>query len=243
MTKLGLILGATGLCALSTPAFARLQIFIDVAGVTFSCFDGEASCDTSSATGTLQLANQIIDGVIVNGSISSSGTSPQDFLNTSSTQVINTNTFAVPIDVTVSQTGYDRNVSSVDFSGSGTWQFASNSGVNSDITLSWYADAANGQGAPGTPGTLLGSFSNTSSGTVDSFNTTGSHAFLNTGGSSFSMTMDASGTLIPGGQLINRGQDMVAVPEPQTWALMALGFVGLGYAGSRRSRKTAILIA
>jgi hypothetical protein len=33
-----------------------------------------------------------------------------------------------------------------------------------------------------------------------------------------------------------------AVPEPSTWAMMLLGFVGLGYAGYRRTRK-AVSIA
>ena len=30
-----------------------------------------------------------------------------------------------------------------------------------------------------------------------------------------------------------------AVPEPSTWAMMALGFAGLAFAGHRRSRKGA----
>ena len=34
-----------------------------------------------------------------------------------------------------------------------------------------------------------------------------------------------------------------AVPESSTWAMMALGFAGLGYAGFRRGRKAAISIA
>ena len=34
-----------------------------------------------------------------------------------------------------------------------------------------------------------------------------------------------------------------AVPEPATWAMLALGFAGLGYAGFHRGRKTAISIA
>jgi hypothetical protein len=33
------------------------------------------------------------------------------------------------------------------------------------------------------------------------------------------------------------------VPEPSTWAMMGLGFAGLGFAGFRRGRKTAIAIA
>jgi hypothetical protein len=32
---------------------------------------------------------------------------------------------------------------------------------------------------------------------------------------------------------------MSTVPEPSTWTLMALGFVGLGFAGRRRSRRAA----
>ena len=35
------------------------------------------------------------------------------------------------------------------------------------------------------------------------------------------------------------GPAMVATPEPSTWAMMLLGFVGLGYAGYRKTRTTA----
>ena len=34
-----------------------------------------------------------------------------------------------------------------------------------------------------------------------------------------------------------------AAPEPSTWALMTLGFAGLGFAGFRASRKSAALVA
>lgn len=33
-----------------------------------------------------------------------------------------------------------------------------------------------------------------------------------------------------------------SVPEPATWAMMALGFAGLGYAGFRRGRKASVAI-
>ena len=36
--------------------------------------------------------------------------------------------------------------------------------------------------------------------------------------------------------------NVTAVPEPSTWAMMLLGFAGLGYAGFR-TRKKAISIA
>jgi hypothetical protein len=31
------------------------------------------------------------------------------------------------------------------------------------------------------------------------------------------------------------------VPEPSTWAMMLIGFAGLGYAGYRRDRKTRVV--
>jgi hypothetical protein len=34
-----------------------------------------------------------------------------------------------------------------------------------------------------------------------------------------------------------------AVPEPSTWAMMLIGFAGLGYAAYRRQRKNAALVA
>jgi hypothetical protein len=35
----------------------------------------------------------------------------------------------------------------------------------------------------------------------------------------------------------------VTVPEPSTWAMMVLGFAGLGFAGYRRSSKAACIAA
>ena len=34
-----------------------------------------------------------------------------------------------------------------------------------------------------------------------------------------------------------------AIPEPSTWAMMVLGFAGLGFAGYRRGRKASVAIA
>jgi PEP-CTERM motif len=33
--------------------------------------------------------------------------------------------------------------------------------------------------------------------------------------------------------------NVTPVPEPSTWAMMLIGFAGLGYAGHRASRKSA----
>jgi hypothetical protein len=51
------------------------------------------------------------------------------------------------------------------------------------------------------------------------------------GGDTFAL---ASGTLTP---------DTLTVPEPSTWALMLMGFTGLGFAGYRASRRTAAAVA
>jgi hypothetical protein len=45
------------------------------------------------------------------------------------------------------------------------------------------------------------------------------------------------------GNLIDNVVVTTGVPEPSTWAMMVLGFAGLGFAASRRGRKTSIAIA
>ena len=43
----------------------------------------------------------------------------------------------------------------------------------------------------------------------------------------------------PNGESDGLFGSLTAVPEPSTWAMMIAGFVGLGFAGYRRSRKTS----
>jgi PEP-CTERM motif-containing protein len=45
-----------------------------------------------------------------------------------------------------------------------------------------------------------------------------------------------SGGTVSGGQSTTFSPISPAVPEPSTWAMMALGFVGLGFVGYRRAR-------
>jgi hypothetical protein len=55
----------------------------------------------------------------------------------------------------------------------------------------------------------------------------------------------ACGPTVPGGppfSLLDSVSLTTGVPEPSTWAMMILGFVGLGYA-SLRSRRTPVSIA
>ena len=105
--------------------------------------------------------------------------------------------------------------------------------------MSWFDDPANGQGADNptdTPGNMIDSFTHTAATIVDSFSHDGSGVISDSG--PFSMTEQSVFTLTPFGQLVNRGQTEIklAVPEPSTWAMMLLGFAGLGYAGFRKAR-------
>jgi hypothetical protein len=221
--------------ALSTPAAARLQIAADFGGVIFTCVDN-AACDSNPATGVMQLMNLNLGGVEVNGSIQASGRGP-NFLNTSSLSVINGAGHAVAYDVTVGDTSFAPIVTSTAFSGAGVWQNA----IGSTANLSWWADPANAQGASFaglTPGFEQGAFSSTASRTVDAFSDHGANPFF--APTPFSMTEDVTGVILKGGQLINRGQAMEAVPEPSTWAMLALGFGGLAFLGMRKARRQSL---
>ena len=71
-------------------ARADLLIAADIGGTTFNCADNQAGCDLNPTTGILQLADQTINGVQVNGSIQTSTiTATPNTLNTSSLSVIN----------------------------------------------------------------------------------------------------------------------------------------------------------
>ena len=236
-------LAAAGLmAAVSTPAHAVLQIAADVSGATFFCADNTA-CDLNPAVGTIELANGTLNGVAVNGSIQASTGTPanpgQDLIDTSSLSIINNSGATRVVTVAVGDTDFSAPVTSFHITGSGTWV---NSG-GSSLLLEWFDDPANAQGADNAfdaPGTMLGSFTSTGTDPLHSFAFDQSGAVSDSG--PFSMTIWAQASLSSGAVLLNRGQGEAksAVPEPSTWAMMALGFVGLGFAGYRRTRKDRI---
>jgi hypothetical protein len=200
----------------------------------------------NSTTGVIQIGDRTLDGVAVNGSIQLSTGTPAnpglDLIDTSSLSIINLSGAKRTVEVAISDTDFSAPVRSFHLTGSGTWVNA----AGSSITLGWYDDPANTQGAnlgpggvPTTPGDLLGTFTSAGTNPLHSFST--DQFGLVSDSAPFSMTLWADGTLTPGAVLLNRGEGEVklfAIPEPSTWVMMAAGFAFLGFLGFRQTRPT-----
>lgn len=231
-----LLLAGTLLAAIgTTPAQARLQISINAGGATFTCFDGQLTCDQSGGANNLLIVDQSVGGAFVQLALTQSAFGKPDELQLSTSNIENLTAAPLTITLTASDTGFAPPIVAINNSASLT--FNSNVGAP-DSTLTFFADKLDGQGAPGTPGTLLESVSGHAVTDPDSFS--GSRITPFDALTPFSMTESAALVLRADGSItgFNQSMESTAIPEPSTWAMLAigLGFMAWGAATRKRMR-------
>ena len=234
-----LVLAAALLASTAIPAAARLQISLSSGASTFSCFDGQLSCDQSGGANNLLIVDQTVNGVLVQLALTQSVFGKINELQLSSSNIVNENGVLRTITLTASDTGYVGPVEAINNSASLT--FNQNIGAPNS-TLAFFADAANGQGAPGTPGVLLESVSGHAVTDPDSFSGSLITPFSALG--PYSMTEGASLSLRGLGSItgFNQSMESTAIPEPSTWAMLAIGFGFMAWGAASR-RKVRDLLA
>ena len=138
--------------------------------------------------------------------------------------------------LTASDTGFASPITAINNSASLT--FNSNIGAP-DSTLTFFADKLDGQGAPGTPGTLLESVSGHAVTDPDSFS--GSRITAFDASSPFSMSEQAVLALRADGSVtgFNQSMETTAIPEPATWAMLVIGFGFMAWGAATREEGVA----
>lgn len=222
------------------PAQARLQLSINANGATFSCFDGEVSCDQNGAANNLLTVDTTVGGAFVEITLAQSVFGNPNTLELSSSNIVNESGAPITITLVASDTSFIAPVTGIFESGSLTFNNAVGSGPSS---VSFFADAANTQGANplNTPGTPLDTVSGTPLTNPDSFSGSKLTPFSASG--PFSMTESASLALVAGGSItgFNQSEQSSAIPEPRTWVMLVLGFGLMAFAGAK-SRKARLAI-
>jgi hypothetical protein len=235
----------------AVPAQASLILAGTIGGVNFCATDNNTACgfglqltDVNAAVGQLSLNPATIGGLLIEGSLQQAIIGGTNVLNSSSLQISNSSGATVAASLAVSGTNFAGPATQSFFSGSGVWENA----LGSSMTMSWYNDPANAQGATtpaNRPGVLLGTFTDVANTPADSFSTNGSAPLIDP--ALFSMTLGFNLSLISGtaalpARLVNRGQTEIVpqvvggsnpVPEPTSILLLGSGLAIV----ARRIRK------
>ena len=228
----GVLLAATAI----TPASARLQITLQSGANTFSCFDGQLSCDQSGGANNLLIVDQTVGGILVQLALTQSVSGPINELQLSSSNIVNEGGVPATIKLFASDTDFIGPVAAINNSASLTF----NQNIGAPLsTLQFFADATNTQGAnpANTPGVLLESVSGSAATDPDSFSGSLISPFDALG--PYSMTESASLSLRGLGSITGFNQSMQstsAVPEPSTWALLITGFGFMAWGASTRKK-------
>lgn len=236
----GTLLGATLLSAPTlSPANATLQIAFTDGSSVVTCADGQA-CDLGGPANNIIILNETVGVFHIIGTVAASQSGVANNLQLS-TSLIQNSGGAGNLGIVVGDTNFTGPVNDVRESASLTFNSAVGSGAS---TLNFLADPANGQPAGITlnaPGTLLFSTSGTPLTDPDSFS--GTHNSLFSALGPFSMTETANLALIGGGSITGFNESMASsvVPEPSTWAMLILGFIGLAWFGRSRTRPRNIV--
>jgi hypothetical protein len=220
------LLAAVGVFPAITPANATLQLSITANGSTFTCSDGELSCDVSGGASNLLTIDTTVGGAFAQLTLAQSTFGHVNELQLSSASILNLSGAPITIGIAASDVGFTPPVEFINESASLTFNNAVGSGAS---TLAFLASAAN---LPFV-GTTLFTTSGTPTTDPDSFS--GTHSDLFSSSVPFSMTEAASLNLATGGSITGFNQAMeTGVPELSTWAMLIAGFGFMGLYGLRQ---------
>jgi PEP-CTERM motif len=227
----------------TAPAHATLQFTVGFVGseASFTCVDNSA-CDSNSAVGVIDIPTISFQGLVGTdivveslGTVNGPGDATLRYrvgsLSNGSGETLN-GRFAL------SDTNFRGPPGRFQTKADVAWT----NGGDSSLDLISTFDTNNAQGG-NTPTDAPGSQIDAVTFLASAGDQT--HSMLGSVSGSSLYSLSDQGTLqLVAGASVSGGQDVTVaiVPEPSTWAMMAIGFVGLGFAGYKRARRRPALV-